>query len=142
MDRTPGGEDSRVQFGRVIRDARTRRGWNQDELADAAGISRPTVNRWETAKTGTPDPENARRAFIALGLDPRRIPVILGYVTADEMHLPAQPARVFNEMTEEAIRILEDPAIPSAAKHEWVEFLKFRAQPAVARDYEGRRAVN
>lgn len=131
-------EDPRLRFARVVREAREQRGWNQDQLAEAAVVSRPTIQRWETAKTGTPEPENARRVFRALGLDPRLIPVILGYVTAEEMGLPPEPARVFNPTVEEVIRILEDPKVPATAKKEWVEFLRFRAQPA-AEDHEGHR---
>lgn len=75
--------------------------------------------RWETAKTGTPDLENARRTFIALGLDPRLIPVLLGYVTAEEMGAPAAVPRVFAPMVEDAIRILERPRVPSVVAAEW-----------------------
>jgi transcriptional regulator with XRE-family HTH domain len=134
-------EESRLlRFARVVREAREQRGWNQERLADVADVSRPTIQRWETAKTGTPDPENARRVFKALGLDPRLIPVVLGYVTAEEMGLPPEPPRVFNPTVEEAIRILEDPRVPAAAKTEWVEFLRFRAQPAVDQGHQERDA--
>lgn len=34
-------------FGEVIRDARRRRGWSQQHLGQAAGVSRPTVARVE-----------------------------------------------------------------------------------------------
>jgi transcriptional regulator with XRE-family HTH domain len=119
--------DPRLAFARVVREAREQRDWTQDELAEKAGVTRPTIQRWETAKTGTPDPVNARRVFLALGLDPRLIPVILGYVTEQEMGLPPTPARVFAPTVEQAIRLLEDPGIPSAAKRELVEFLQFRA---------------
>jgi len=121
------GPDPKIQFARVVRDARERRGLNQDELADKAGVSRPTIQRIETAKTGTPNPDTARRIFQALGLDPRLIPVILGYATADEMGLPPEMPRVFTPTIERAIAILEDPNVPAATKAEWVEFLAFRA---------------
>lgn len=123
-------DGGRSEFARIVRVAREQRGWNQDQLAEASGVSRPTIQRWETLKTGTPDPENARRVFVALGLDTRLIPVALGYVTAEEMGLPAETPRVFAPTVEQAIRILEDPNVPAAAKHEWVEFLTFRAAQA------------
>lgn len=121
------GPDPKLQFARTVRDAREQRGWNQDDLADKAGVSRPTIQRIETAKTGTPNPDTARRIFQALGLDPRLIPVILGYATAEELGLPPQLPRVFTPTIERAIAILEDPGVPAAAKEEWVEFLAFRA---------------
>lgn len=135
-DRPAPDEDPRQRFARVVRQAREQRGWHQDQLADAAGVSRPTIQRWETGKTGTPDPENARRVFQALGLDPRLIPVVLGYVTAEEMGVPAEPPRVFNPSIEEVIRILESPEVAPSVKAEWVEFLRYRAtqsEPAVVR---------
>lgn len=124
--------EPRLRFARAVREARDQRGMTQDELAEAAGVTRPTIQRWETAKTGTPDPENARRVFNALGLDPRLIPVLLGYVTAEEMGLPPRLPRVFSPNIEQAIRILEDPNVPAAAKAEWMDFLQFKADRAAA----------
>lgn len=143
MDRTPAApvdEDPRLRFARVVREARETRGWNQEQLAEHAGVSRPTIQRWENAKTSTPDPENARRVFRALGLDPKLIPVVLGYVTAEEMGLPPEPVRVFNPDVEQVIRILEDPTVPAAAKAEWMQFLQFRAQTAAGSEGPGKRA--
>jgi transcriptional regulator with XRE-family HTH domain len=123
-------EDPRQRFARVVQQAREQRGWTQDQLADKAGVSRPTIQRWENGKTGTPDPENARRVFQALGLDPRLIPVVLGYVTAEEMGVDPVPPRVFPPTVEEAIAILEDPRVPAATKDEWIGYLRYRAQTA------------
>lgn len=36
-----------ADFGEVIRDARRTNGWSQSELAERAGVSRPTVARVE-----------------------------------------------------------------------------------------------
>lgn len=130
---SPAGEEPRLRFARVIRQAREERGMTQDDLAERAEVSRPTLQRWENAKTETPEPEKARRVFRALGLDPRLIPVLLGYVTAEEMGLPPEPPRLFSPTVEEAIRILEDPNVPAASKKEWLEFLRFRAGAAEGR---------
>lgn len=119
-----------MSFAMVVREARKERGWNQAELAIAAGVSEPTIQRYETGKSGTPDGETARRVFKALGLDPRLIPVVLGYVTAEEMGLPAELPRVFSPDVETVIRILEDPAVPAAKKQEWVRFLEFTTRPS------------
>lgn len=122
-------EEAPVQrLGRIIRQGRRDKDWSQEELAAKAGVSAPTVKRYETGRTATPEPEAARRVFLALGLDPRWIPVVLGYVTAEEMDLPASPPpRVFSPTIDEAIRILENPNISASAKDEWVQFLRFRA---------------
>lgn len=39
-----------MTFGAQIRAARLERGWTQQEIADAAGVSRPTVARLEAGE--------------------------------------------------------------------------------------------
>lgn len=128
----PDDEPSR-RFADLIATTRERRGWTQDDLAERAGVSRPTINRYEQAKTRTPDPETARRIFAALNLDPRRIPVLLGYVTEEEMGLPPEASHMFHATTEDAIAILEDPNVDSRTKAEWVRYLRIRATEEDAR---------
>lgn len=41
-------EPAQPLFGEVIRDARKKRGWSQEELGRAAGLSRPTIARVES----------------------------------------------------------------------------------------------
>lgn len=116
------------RLGRIIRQGRGDKDWSQEELAARAEVSVPTVKRYESGRTATPEPHATRRVFLALDLDPRWIPVVLGYVTAEDMDLPASaPPRVFSPTVDEAIRILENPDISASAKQEWVRFLQFRA---------------
>ncbi|TDC25948.1 XRE family transcriptional regulator, partial [Micromonospora sp. 15K316] len=84
------GEGPLVRLAKLIRDARTELGWTQDELATASGVSRPTIQRYENAKTSTPEFELVRAIVVALNVDPREIPVALGLVTRDEMGLPPE----------------------------------------------------
>lgn len=127
------------QFAGLIRETRETFGWTQDDLAEASGVSRPTINRYEQGKTRTPEPETARAIFRALRLDPRRIPVILGYVTAEEMGLPVEAPRSFAPTTEEVIAILEDPRVDPQVRAEWIAFLHYRAQGGTPP--AGRRAA-
>jgi transcriptional regulator with XRE-family HTH domain len=131
-------DDPLRRFAALIRSTREYRGWSQDDLAERAGVSRPTINRYEQAKTKAPQPEQARAIFIALRLDPRRIPVLLGYVTEEEMGLPPDTAREFHATTEDAIAILEDPKVDSRRKAQWLDYLRFLAGQE-AHDEEGRR---
>jgi len=129
MSDTAQPEDEPLRrFADLIRATRESRGWSQDDLAERAGVSRPTINRYEQGKTRTPDPATARAIFSALRLDLRRIPVVLGYITDEEMGLPAEGTRMFHATTEEAIAILEDPKVDPRRKAEWLEFLRFRAE--------------
>jgi transcriptional regulator with XRE-family HTH domain len=41
-------DPARALFGEVIREARRKRGWSQEELGRAAGLSRPTIARVES----------------------------------------------------------------------------------------------
>lgn len=131
----PAEEERLQRFGELIRTTRETMGWTQDDLAEAAGVSRPTINRYEQGKTHVPEPPTARSIFRALKLDPRRIPVVLGYVSAEELGLPADGPRSFDNLTETAIQILEDPTVSAEEKEEWIEYLRFRMQ----RNREKRR---
>jgi hypothetical protein len=71
-----------------------------------------------------------RKVFAALGIDPREAPVLLGFVTREEMGLPPEPPRQFDVTTEEVISILEDPNVSDTEKREWVAYLRFRTQRA------------
>lgn len=41
-----------VQIGERIRAARQDRGWTQEQLAEAVGVSRSAVAQWETGRAG------------------------------------------------------------------------------------------
>ena len=41
-----------TQIGARIRDARQDRGWTQERLAEAVGVSRSAVAQWETGRAG------------------------------------------------------------------------------------------
>lgn len=40
-------EQSGPSFGQIIREARKKRGWSQEELGQKSGLSRPTIARVE-----------------------------------------------------------------------------------------------
>jgi transcriptional regulator with XRE-family HTH domain len=56
-----------VRFGRGIRALRHRRGWRQQDLADAAGVSRSVVVRIETGQSGSIPLAEADRIAGSLG---------------------------------------------------------------------------
>jgi transcriptional regulator with XRE-family HTH domain len=63
-------------LGTRIGDARRARGLTQQALADALGVDRKTVNRWETGRTTTLGPNLARLGEI-LGWPPEDVSAIL-----------------------------------------------------------------
>ncbi len=108
----PVADDALRRLGKLIREAREDRRWTQDQLAEAAGVSRPTVQRYENAKTA-PEFDKVRAIILALGVDAREIPVALGLVTREEMNLPPERTRPrqFDPTTEEILGMLEDPRV-------------------------------
>lgn len=56
-------------FPARVRAERKKRGWTQQDLADAAGVSLRTAQNFETRK-GAPQAENLRAILVAVGIDP------------------------------------------------------------------------
>lgn len=126
-DGMPTEEPGVARLAQLIRDARETLGWTQDDLAREAGVSRPTVQRYENGKSRYPEPDQLRRIFLALRLDPRELPVLLGLVTREEIDQPApQSVRRFSSTTERIIALLEDPAVSEGERHALAELLEAR----------------
>ncbi|MFI1194013.1 multiprotein-bridging factor 1 family protein [Micromonospora sp. NPDC020750] len=126
-DDMPTEEPGVARLAQLIRDARETLGWTQEDLAREADVSRPTVQRYENGKSRIPEPDQIRRIFLALRLDPRELPVLLGLVTREEIDQPApQPMRRFSSATERIIALLEDPAVSDAERHALAELLEAR----------------
>ena len=109
-------------FADLIADARRAKRWSQEDLETESGVSRSTLSRWERGLADRPEAEHVRAVCKALGIDPRRAAVALGYLTQEEVsggdnRLP--------EDLEEILAILADPAIPASAKEEWKRYLRF-----------------
>lgn len=66
-------------FGRALRKARAARGWNQQELAERAGVSQVTVSHWER---GEEYPSFAHLASLGVAL-----PDVLRYAHEEELNL-------------------------------------------------------
>lgn len=133
------GDTPGRRLARAVREGRARKGWSQADLVAESGVSEPTIKRWEGGNAERPEPELVRAVFRALDLDPREAPVILGYVTREEMGLPPEPPRRFSGDIEDVIAILEDPEIKDAEKREWVAFLRHRARELGVEDQRPAR---
>lgn len=120
----PVDRDALGKLAALIRVTRETRGWTQDELAEASGVSRPTIQRYEHRKTAVPQPDQLRRLFAALNIDVRRIPVVLGYVTAEEMGIPAEEPPPANASVAAIAAILADPQEDAEYKAYLVEMLQ------------------
>lgn len=119
-------DDPRPRLAELIRTTREDLRWTQDELADRAGVSRPTVQRYENGKTKTPESAVLARIFKALGLDRRELAAILGILSRDELALPPQPARILSARTRDLLELLEDPDLPDEEKDAYAEMLRAR----------------
>lgn len=119
-----GAPDRGRKFADLIRDARAVRGWTQDQLVAESGVPKSTLVRWEGGRAERPDPDQVRALSRALGIDPRRAAVALGYLTQEELDRSDSGALLDPQMLK-VIRILEDPSVPAAAKREWVDYLVY-----------------
>lgn len=116
---TPHGQ----AFAELIRDARKAAGITQVELADRAGLARTTIARWESGAADRPGSEEVRIACRMLGIDPRRAAIALGLLTEEEVWSPAPP-RLPAEL-EEVLEALQDPALTTEERSQWIEYLRF-----------------
>lgn len=120
-------EDRGKAFARLIIDGRQKRGWRQEDLVAASGVSRRLLTRWEGGEAERPDPEKVRAVCLALGIDPREAAVALGYLTPDEIG-PMSPRPPLEPDEEEILAILRNPKIPSHQKAALVELLRSLAE--------------
>lgn len=56
-----------------LRDARGRKGWTQEELADASGVDQTTISRLETDERPNPTELTKQRLAKALGIAPSKL---------------------------------------------------------------------
>jgi transcriptional regulator with XRE-family HTH domain len=126
--RVPANDNPRGEaFANLIREARRAKNWTQDKLVDESGVSRSTILRWESGDASRPDPDQVRAVCLALGIDPRRAAVALGYLTPEEIAPPGGGTgrQSLSDEEREILTILRDPQVPSAEKAPLVEYLRF-----------------
>ncbi|WP_166344940.1 helix-turn-helix transcriptional regulator [Phytoactinopolyspora limicola] len=131
-------DEPRPAFARVVVDARTRRGWTQEDLALASGIGERTISRWE--KRGAEPRIGQIRAFIdATNAAPEDILRALDL-------LPAEPtSRISDDPDEQAIWSLgERRGWPEDLRRDLIDFLRVRRQrysDGQSSDQEGGRTA-
>ena len=71
--------DSGFTFGESIHMARRRARMSQDEIADALGVTRQSVSKWEMDRS-RPDIERGLKLLELLDLDPRSVLRLWPYI--------------------------------------------------------------
>lgn len=114
-------------FARLVKSARRRRGWTQQELADAAFIGRRTVIRWERGEISEPEPAQLRAVIAALDLDPADVYRSLGWLSGQKREPTEEPRKLipFSEAVE---RILALPGLTEEEKQQLVAQLLARTE--------------
>lgn len=112
-------------FAALIREGRRRLGLTQDALVERSGVSRSTILRWESGDASRPDSEQVRAVCQALGIDPRRAAVALGYLEPEDLNPPNEPREPLAPDLEEVVEMLQDPRIPTEQKTAWVRYLRY-----------------
>lgn len=110
----PGQKDA---FANLIKEGRVRRGWRQEDLVAASGVSRRTLTRWEGGEADRPDLDQVRAVCIALGIRPIDAAIALGLLDPDEIDPAIQtPPPPADPRVNEIIDLLQDDGIPTATK--------------------------
>lgn len=118
-----GGATAGQSFAELIATARRDKGWSQEDLERVSGVSRSTLSRWERGLADRPEPEHVRSVCRALGIDPRKAAISLGYLTHEEVYGP--PEDGIPEELRKILDILQDPAVPEAQKESWKQYLLY-----------------
>lgn len=63
--------------GQILKQARLKKGWTQDELAKKAGMGANTYPKIER-DVSKPAPESIKKLIKVLDIDPSKVPYLLG----------------------------------------------------------------
>ncbi|MFC3736603.1 helix-turn-helix domain-containing protein [Paractinoplanes deccanensis] len=121
--------DAVQSFADLIADGRRAKGWSQDDLERESGVSRSTISRWERGLADRPEPEHVRAVCAALGVDPRRAAVSLGYLTEDDLRAGQDQ---LPQEVEEVLDILQSGSISAESRREWINYLKYLQQASTS----------
>lgn len=136
-------EPESSEWATMLRDARRDLGWTQDQLADAAGVTRTTILRWEGGQQEG-KPASLRAVAEALGIPPAVAFQAIGWLPPEADEKPTLQ------------KLLEDPlnrrfwdGMPSLPRSERInllrEYIKMREleaeQLAQIRDEHDRKAA-
>lgn len=128
---------SKPNVGAFIRQVREDRGLTQAQLALYTGIAQSEVSRIESGARQNPSPEALRRIGEALGIPPRQLMVLAGYIEEGEPEQLDPWERLENALlrlegltTEDAQEILEYTRFRIARRAQLREAQKSAAQEA------------
>ncbi len=118
-----GAVDRAREFAKLIRDGRLAKGWTQDQLIAESDITKSTLVRWENGRAERPEPDVVRSVCIALGIDPRRAALALGYLQPEDLTDPNSGQAFIPRAWQQVIDALEYDTLSQADKEKWVDYL-------------------
>ena len=128
------------RFGRLLREARERRDWQQQDVVDKSGVSLSTYGRWERGKVENPKPTEVQAVCRVLGIRTIEAALALGYVAQEDTE-PLPPIEQRDPALQELIDMFEDPNIPEATKTAALDYLRYlRNKPQPPETGESRAA--
>lgn len=81
-----------MDVGTIIKQARTAKGFTQEELAEKVGVKKSAVAKWENGRVSEIKRSNLKKLADALGLKPSQL---LGDIEADPVGTAAELADIY-----------------------------------------------
>lgn len=86
------GSDRTMDVGALIKQARTEKGYTQEELAEKVGVKKSAVAKWENGRVSEIKRSNLKKLSEALGLNPNRL---LGDIERDPISVADELADIY-----------------------------------------------
>lgn len=113
-------------FALLVRHARTQRGLTQEQLADASGVARSTIIRWETGQIVEPELHQLRAVADVLGILPEDAYRAVGWLPPQSDEIPPPPVELRDHIERRLYERIHDVLPPGDVRRVLTAFRVMR----------------